>query len=181
LKTFSDEELVLAARRRGRGDEAFAALVERYAAAVRAVAQHVVRDYHVSEDIAQDVFVSAYGKLEQLRVPSLFGRWILRIARQRALQAARSRRPEVSLEAAADVVCPNSETGPNENGPDMEHLLNALMRLSEREQRLLMLRYFNGHSVAEIARITGRPVGTVTKQLSRGHARLREHLSEIMV
>jgi RNA polymerase sigma factor (sigma-70 family) len=135
-----------------------------------------VRDHHSSEDIAQDVFVAVHGKLGQLRVPSLFGRWVLRIARQRALQAVRSRRSEVSLDHAADVVCPV-----NESAADLDHLLNALMRLPEREQRLLMLRYFNGHSIAEISRITARPVGTVTKQLSRGYARLREHLSEVLI
>jgi RNA polymerase sigma factor (sigma-70 family) len=64
---------------------------------------------------------------------------------------------------------------------DTDHLSSELMRLPEREQRLLMLRYFNGHSIEEISRITGRPVGTVTKQMSRGYARLRERLSEIMV
>ena len=44
------------------------------------------------------------------------------------------------------------------------------MGLPERERRLLLLRHFDGHSVAAIAQIVGRPVGTVTKQLSRGYA-----------
>jgi len=175
LKTVSDEELVIAARR-GDGD-AFVALVTRYAAAVRAVACHVVRDHHASEDIAQDVFVMAYRRMSQLRVPSLFGRWVLQISRHRAVRAVQSRRPETSLDQAGEVACP--QTG--DSGPDMEQLLNAVMRLPERERRLIMLRYFNGHSVEQIAGITGRPMGTVTKQLSRGYARLREHLAEVLV
>jgi len=54
------------------------------------------------------------------------------------------------------------------------------MKLPERSRRLLMLRHFGGHSVADIATICGRPVGTITKQISRGYARLREQLQEVM-
>ena len=64
---------------------------------------------------------------------------------------------------------------------DSEFLLAALMALPERERRLLMLRHFGGHSVAEIGQIVGRPVGTVTKQLSRGYARLRERFAKVNV
>jgi RNA polymerase sigma-70 factor (ECF subfamily) len=60
-------------------------------------------------------------------------------------------------------------------------LLAAVMSLPERERRLLMLRHFGGYSVAEIAHIVGRPVGTVTKQLSRGYARLRERFAKVNV
>jgi RNA polymerase sigma-70 factor (ECF subfamily) len=173
VNTVSDQQLVAATLAGDRN--AFAKLVDRYAAAVRTVAFHIVRDHHASEDIAQETFVAAYKRLANLRVPSLFGRWILKIARHQAVRLIRSSRPDVSLDHAADVATsPPTET-------DTDHLLAEVMRLPEREQRLLMLRYFNGHSVEEIARITNRPVGTVTKQLSRGYARLRERLTEVLV
>ena len=56
---------------------------------------------------------------------------------------------------------------------DFEHLRNLFARLPERERLLIGLRYFDGHSVAEIAAILARSPGTVTKQLSRTIARLR--------
>jgi RNA polymerase sigma-70 factor (ECF subfamily) len=175
LTTVADESLVIAARR---GDnDAFAALVARYSAAVRAVACHVVRDHHASEDIAQDVFVTAHRRLSALRAPSLFGRWVLQIARHRAVRSVRARQKEVPLDYAAELACPSA----GDTDSDMEPLLKALMRLPERERRLMMLRFFNGNSIEEVARITGRPVGTVTKQLSRGYARLRGHLAEALV
>ena len=61
---------------------------------------------------------------------------------------------------------------------DSEFLLAALMGLPDRERQLLMLRHFGGHSVADIAQMLGWPVGTVTKQLSRGYARLREQFAQ---
>ena len=56
---------------------------------------------------------------------------------------------------------------------DHDVLLRLVSRLPDRERVLVGLRYFDGHSMAEIAEIAGRPVGTVTKQLSRAIARLR--------
>jgi RNA polymerase sigma-70 factor (ECF subfamily) len=173
VTTVSDEDLVLATRRGNR--EAFAVLARRYSAAVAAVAFHILHDHHASEDVAQETFITAYKRLPNLRVASLFGRWILKIARHQALSAGRSRQHHLSLDQATEVV----ET--SQTAADMDHLLAQVMRLPEREQRLIMLRFFNGHSVDEIARITNRSVGTVTKQLSRGYARLRERLAEVMV
>lgn len=176
MKTVSDEDLVLAARQGSR--LAFATLVSRYAAPVRSVAIHIVHDRHLCEDVAQETFVSAFQRLATLRLPSLFGRWILKIARHQAIRAGQSNRRELPLEHAAEIPCPS---GAATDASDDGHLMNEVMRLPERERRMLMLRYFNGHSVEEISRITGRPVGTVTKQLSRGYARLRQRLVEVLI
>jgi RNA polymerase sigma-70 factor (ECF subfamily) len=51
------------------------------------------------------------------------------------------------------------------------------MDLPDHEREVLLLRHFDGHDLAAIAAILSRPLGTVTKQLSRAHARLRERLS----
>jgi RNA polymerase sigma-70 factor (ECF subfamily) len=53
----------------------------------------------------------------------------------------------------------------------------ALGDLPDHEQRVLMLRYFDAQPVAGIAAITGRTIGTVTKQISRALRRLRKQLS----
>jgi RNA polymerase sigma-70 factor (ECF subfamily) len=169
----SDSQLVSAALQ---GEQAaFAMLVGRYQRAARAVAFHRIGDHHAAEDAAQEAFVAAYRKLSRLREGSLFGRWLLTIVRRQAERIARARRRDVPLEHAADVAEPEK----NRLDHDAEFLLAALMDLPERERQLLMLRHFDGHSVAAIAHIVGRPVGTVTKQLSRGHARLRERLAKV--
>jgi RNA polymerase sigma-70 factor (ECF subfamily) len=174
LTTESDETLV---GRALKGDRrAFAGLVDRYSAAVKAVAFSVVRDHHAAEDIGQDVFVHAMQRLHQLRIASLFGRWILKMTRHRAIRLGRSTRVEMPLDHAGEVA---GELG-DDTALNTGQVLDAVMRLPEREQRLVMLRYFNGHSIAEVAKITNRPVGTVTKQLSRGYARLRVMLAEVM-
>jgi RNA polymerase sigma-70 factor (ECF subfamily) len=169
----SDSQLVSSALH---GDQAaFATLVDRYQRAARAVAFHSIGDHHAAEDAAQEAFVAAYQKLASLREGSLFGRWLLTIVRHQAKRIARTRRPNVPLDDASEIVQPE-KTGLSH---DAEFLLAAVMGLPERERQLLMLRHFDGHSVADIAQMLGRPVGTVTKQLSRGYARLREWFAEV--
>jgi RNA polymerase sigma-70 factor (ECF subfamily) len=169
----SDRQLVesaLAGRR-----ASFAALVERYERAVRAAALTVLRNQHDACDAAQEAFVIAYRKLPALRRRSAFGPWLLRIARREALRLVRGRRGSVPLEAADGVASADGNGRPN---GEQERLLEAVDRLPRHERVVLMLRYFNGRSVAEIAATTGRPVGTVTKQLSRAHRRLRALLAK---
>ncbi len=59
-----------------------------------------------------------------------------------------------------------------------EHLVSVIDRLPDHERVLIGLRFFDGHSLAEIAETTARPLGTVSKQLSRAIARLRAWLEK---
>ncbi|MBN2271016.1 MAG: sigma-70 family RNA polymerase sigma factor [Sedimentisphaerales bacterium] len=155
--------------------QAFAALVERYERPVRAVALNVLRDYHRADDAAQDAFVKAYEKLPGLRKPAAFGPWLMRITRRCALDSARRipKRASLELQTAEEI-----ESRDGRLDPDKQTLLAAVARLPEAEQQVIMLRYLGSNSVNEVARIAGRSVGTVTKQLSRAHGRLRKMLKE---
>ena len=153
--------------------QAFAVLVRRYSRPVRAVALDVLRDYHSAGDAAQDAFVKAYQKLPQLRKADAFGPWLMKITRRCALSTARRRPRETALDLA--VTSPPKSTDGRLDEPK-HRLLAAVVRLPRVEKQVIMLRYFAGHSVKDTARIVGRSVGTVTKQLSRAHKRLRNIL-----
>jgi RNA polymerase sigma factor (sigma-70 family) len=59
-----------------------------------------------------------------------------------------------------------------------QHLLETIQQLPKPERQVVMLRYFGPHSVRDVADIVDRSVGTVTKQLSRAHKRLKSRLQE---
>ena len=59
-----------------------------------------------------------------------------------------------------------------------ETILKLVDRLPVSERQIVMMRYFDDLSMGEISEVTGRPVGTVTKQLSRARERLRNWLQE---
>ncbi len=166
--TQSDAELVNAVLDGKR--EAFAVLLRRYEPNVRAVCTSVLGDCHAGADASQEAFLKAYQKLGGLRKAEVFGPWLMKIARRCALDAARKAGKEVSLEPAVHAAIGGSN---GQLDDDKQELLAAVMRLGASERQVVMLRYFGGHTVKDVAGISGRSVGTVTKQLSRAHKRLR--------
>ncbi len=86
------------------------------------------------------------------------------------------RKPKITEGSLSEDMSPEQSNGRLTDAS--EQLLKAVMTLPSQEQRVVLLRYFEGHPVGDIARIIGRPIGTVTKQLSRAHARLRRQMEE---
>jgi RNA polymerase sigma-70 factor (ECF subfamily) len=151
-------------------------LLRRYERAAWVTAWKILRDYHAAQDATQNALVEAYRRLGQLRSPAYFGIWLLRITRREALRLASRRGKVLSLVWANDVAA--NETIPALT-PEGGELLLAIGRLPEHERLVVALRYLDGLAVAEVAQLTGRPVGTVTKQLSRALERLRSMFREV--
>jgi RNA polymerase sigma-70 factor, ECF subfamily len=160
--------------------ESFGALVARHEKAVWATAWRILRDEHAASDAAQEAFLHAFHHLGELREPGLFGVWLLRIARREAVRLARRRTRHVAQPLVGDVnPASNGQKSTPSLSVDSERLLAALARLPEVERLVVVLHYLEGQPVAEIARMLGRPLGTVTKQLSRAIKRLKGTLKEV--
>ena len=153
--------------------QAFAALVARYERPVRAAAVDVLGNYHSAADVSQDAFVTAYRKLNRLRRAEAFGPWLLKITRRCALDSVRRRPTETSLDTT---IAAPAESRDGQLDEDKRRLLTAVLKLPKSEKQVVMLRYFAGHSVKEVAEIVGRSLGTTTKQISRAHKRLQRIL-----
>lgn len=170
----SDRDLVRAVLA---GDQqAYAELVRRHQRAVVATAWRITGSYHCAQDVAQEAFVAAYRKLDGLRDGAAFGGWILKITQRLAFRAQR-RTPQVAALRDGDEPAARDDRPPIDDV--LQEVLLAVARLPEQERMVVALRYFEGHSVGAVAEITGRPLGTVTKQLSRAHRRLRAWLAEV--
>jgi RNA polymerase sigma-70 factor (ECF subfamily) len=154
---------------------AFAELVRCYERATMITAHSVLKDFHLAQDAAQQAFVIAYQRLDQLRDAASFGPWLLRIARRQALRLRRSRRVERIVAGSVD--CGAAET--TDWMAPYEEVVQYIARLPEHERIVVVMRYVNGRSVKDIADSTGRPVGTITKQLSRAIERLRDWLTQV--
>ena len=174
MNTQSDSTLVKAVLDGDR--EAYGCLFERYERSIQAVALAVLGDHHAAQDVVQESFITAYEKLGGLRKGSSFGPWIRKIAKHEAIQMGRGmlKRKNVMQLAMQSSVVSNDGRIDEPN----RRLLNAVMRLPKHELVVVMLRYFDGHSIKMISKITERPAGTVTMQLSRAHTRLHKWLKE---
>jgi RNA polymerase sigma-70 factor (ECF subfamily) len=153
--------------------QAFAVLVRRYERPVRAVALDVLGDYHLASDVSQEAFIKAYEQLAGLRKHEAFGPWLMKIAHRCAHDSVRQKLKETRLEMKAVALRENPDGQLDE---EKQRLLAAVVKLPRSEKQVVMLRYLDDNSVKDVADIVGRSIGTITKQLSRAHKRLRKIL-----
>ncbi len=163
-----EDEVVRSA---SRGDRAaFEELYKRYARVVHALLLARVRPSE-AEDLVQDVFISAFRKLQFLRTPAAFKGWLAAIARNRAIEFHRTARREREERAQAI-----EEPQTSQDGAFM--VLDAIRRLPEAYRETLILRLVEGMTGPEIADRTGLTPDSVRVNLFRGMKLLREELGE---
>jgi RNA polymerase sigma-70 factor, ECF subfamily len=153
----------------------YAVLVRRYERLVRAAVLQTVGDRHLADDLVQDSLLIAFESLSTLRDGERFGPWLLSIARNQAARSFRGASRRETTLADMDALVGGNDTG---LGDQSRELLELVERLPEHERIIVGLKYFGGHTASEIATITSRPIGTITKQLSRAHERLGEWLKQ---
>jgi RNA polymerase sigma-70 factor (ECF subfamily) len=161
--------------------ESFAELVSRHEKAVWATAWRILRDEHAASDAAQEASLQAFHRLKDLREPAHFGVWLLRITRREAIRLARRRSRQTAVPIGDDIDHPPRGADARSTlSLESECIVAALARLPEHERLVVVLHYLEGQSTAEIAEALGRPLGTVTKQLSRAIERLKGKLREVI-
>ena len=148
---------------------AFSRLYERYGRVVHGLLlARVARDE--VEDLVQDVFLTAWRRLGDLRDPAAFGGWIAMIARNRATDF--HRRTADFVELPDNLASPGTASGE----ADANVALAAIRSLPDAYRETLILRLVEGLSGPEIAERTGLTPGSVRVNLHRGMKMLREKL-----
>ena len=159
---------------------AFEELVDRHRAVVYRVAARVV-GREEAEDVTQETFLRAYHRLRRFRGQSAFRSWLLRIAHNTAVNAARRRRPvpvEVDTEGDAAAVAPAAREPVSalEESERRERLELKLGDLRPEHRAVLVLRDLEGMAYDEIATVTETPIGSVKGRLHRA----RQEMIDIM-
>jgi len=150
-------------------------LYVRYADDVLRYVTGFIRDHHEAEDITQNVFaklMKAIKKYEQREVP--FDAWILRVARNAALDHLRAKRAIPTEEVRL------ADTGSAQTGLDRGRALRqALEDLPEDQREVLVLRHIVGLSPVEIAGTLDKTESSVHGLHHRGRRSLRASLIEL--
>ena len=165
LDRIEDERLVLALRA---GDQdAFGRLFDRWYDRVHDLARRVTRDDALAADVAQDAFLTAWQRLDRLEDPASFGGWVLRIARNRALDLvrapaqARTRADEdmsahVDEEATTGRLAEVDDPAAVAADHEVQELVwSAAATLGERDLTALDLSLRHGLEPAEIGEVLG--------------------------
>jgi RNA polymerase sigma-70 factor (ECF subfamily) len=161
-----------------RGDQAaFAELAQRYSGKLMAVAGRLLGSRADAEDAVQRAFLQCFASARTYDARWAVSTWLYRILtnvcvdelRRRATRSTHDERSAGALAAASS----------NHQPPAAYlDLHRALLRVPREARVLLALRYVDGLSYGELARIRGISVNTVKSQLARGKSLLRAELGK---
>jgi len=167
-------DVILISRVQSGDEQAFASLYDRYSQIVYAIALRILGNTGSAEDVLQDIFMQLWRKPQAFNASrGSLPAWLAVIARHRAIDYLRHRKPETDIE---DVVLAA--------GDDLSHdaelsVLSGKARkiiatLPEEQSRLLDMAFFQGLTHSEIAEKTGEPLGTVKTRIRAGLMTIRK-------
>jgi RNA polymerase sigma-70 factor (ECF subfamily) len=172
-----DAGLVMRAvgRAKGGDESALHFLYLRYREDVRRYVDSIVRDHHDTEDVTQSVFLKLASMIhgyEPRGVP--FAAWLIRVARNAAVDCLRARR-----------MIPFEEVRVTDNGRDQamleqrESLKKALDRLPDDQREVVILRYVAGLQPRDIAEVLRKSHSAVHGLQHRGRRAMKAALEEM--
>ena len=177
LELATTAELVTAAQD---GDnEAFGALVNRFERMVQAVCWQRLRNHAEAQEAAQEVFIKAFEKLDQLHEPAAFPGWLRSIAVRQSINRSTWRPPALSVEPHAlegfggEVEAPLTSLLNRER---VDQLHEGLDRLATLDRSTLVAFYLHGQSLVEMSDEFEAPVGTIKRRLHVARKRLAKEL-----
>jgi RNA polymerase sigma-70 factor, ECF subfamily len=155
-------------------------LYDLMAAQMLACMLRILKRRALADEALQDVFVSIWQRAAQYqsgRGPARI--WLMSIARHRAIDVLRSERVDLYREAEIEQLPEHATESAGDwssAGRSAAALARCFAELSREQRRGIELAFVNGYSHADIARVTGEPLGTIKSWIRRGLASLRQCL-----
>ena len=177
IETRTVADLVRAAQRGDR--EAFGELFERYRPGIVALAMRRVRNADEAEELAQDVFIQAMQKIDQLRVPEAFGGWLRRIVHRMAINRLTRTRSAIACDPETLEATCLAVGAPDEIAQDREQaaaIRDSIDRLGALDQQTLKAFYLQSKSLIEMSDEFDAPVGTIKRRLHVARKRLAKEM-----
>jgi len=166
---FNEVQLVEAAR--NGCIESFAALYEKYHGPMVALAYSILAGRDRAEDVAQETFAIVCRDLPTLKSKDKFAAWLAGICRNLSKQMLRAARSERNLTPDEHIVPAQDRTDERS-----EAIHQAVWSLREAERELIVLRYFDGFSQAQISSVLGISPQAVNGKLVRAKRKIAEYL-----
>ena len=180
-KTSEESDLV---RRIQAGDEiAFRAIVDRYQSKVFSIIYGVLRNHNDAEDISQQVFSKIYFSIRNFDFRSSLLTWIYKITVNECYDYLRKKRVRKlvyesdfseddaqRMEASDPAIDPGAPMDTQLANRDM--VAKLLSKVSQEDRSLIMLKEVEGHSVEELAQMTGLNENTIKVKLFRTRQKL---------
>jgi len=179
----NSEEAALVRRVQARDEMAFREIVERYQSKVFSIIFGILRNHNDAEDIAQQVFSKIYFSIRNFDFRSSLLTWIYKITVNECYDYLRKKRVRklvyesdfseedaLRMEASDPAVDPSTPVDTKLAQQDL--LVKLLARVSEEDRSLILLKEVEGHSVEELAAMTGLNENTIKVKLFRTRQKL---------
>lgn len=178
---WSDEALVEAIVLRGSRHH-FSTLMARYKDKVYRIALSLLGPsrHAEAEDVAQEVFIRLYERLESFRGDSRFSTWLYRLAINTGIdhQRREKRHRAIGLDEAPEQTSPDSAIRSIEQSRQSAYVRKAVESLPDTQRMMVHLFYWLGFKIREIAEVMDCPEGTVKVYLQRARMQLAGLLGE---
>ena len=163
---------------------AFEKLVLRYQNLITSLAFSQTGDLQRSEDIAQQAFLTAWEKREELKDPKRFGGWLRSITKNLTFNSNRKKnlldRSAQGLEAHLEPIVSDEPQQSMATAEQQKLLWASLKNIPEDYREPLVLFYREEKSVAQVAELMGLSVDAVKQRLSRGRAMLKSEVEQFV-
>jgi len=176
-RTDEVDDAALAVRASKGESAAFGLLYDKHVDAIYRYVYYRVRDDAEAEDLTSDVFMRALRAMPRYEPRQAFLAWLYRIARNAVIDRARRGNRQVSFEDALEHPMADQILDPDEQilaTSDNATLRGALAQLTPLQQEVIVLRFLEGYSTHEIARIVGKREGTIRGIQFRAIGALRQ-------
>ena len=149
----------------GKGFEAF---VREHQRMVHAIARQYVKDDSAADDVAQEAFIRAYRGLGGLREKGHVKTWLYSLTRNAAIDWLRAhKRRHVSIDDAGIDVEEVKEKAAPDGTAEMDAVMKAVQSLRADYREIILMRYIEKLSYAQIAEALGMTIGAVGEKLHR--------------
>lgn len=154
-------------------------LMDRHGEAVYRYCRTQLRDDTLAEDVHQQVFISAFKSLGKFERNSTLRTWLFGITRHRVLDAVKLRdRAKAHIESGSDDAEDVADPAPSlddqlDDGRLREALKHCVQQLAAPVREAVLLRYQQGFTFEEMAKICDDKPGTLQAQVSRALPKLR--------
>ncbi len=162
--------------------DVFGTLVDRYQDQMLAYVKYMGFGADEACDVVQDAFVRAFRHLGRCGEPDRFAGWLFKIVRNlcRTVGSRNSRRRSESLEQHSSTLA-SELPGPDERAEAnwaKARVRAALDTVPSHQREALVLMYLQGHSVSEVAELTGASRSAIKMRLKRGREALKQELAD---
>ncbi len=179
--TYQDDAYYIAAIKQG-DTNAFATLVDKHKSMVYSICVKIVNKPEVAEEVAQDVFVKVFQKLNDFREEAKFSTWLYRIAYNAAISVVRKKRMETS--AIDDYVFDNfsvddaqEKLQQMEKEQQLDRMHKAMEQLKPKDALMIQMFYLKDMNVKQIGEVMAISEANVKVKLHRVRKKLYELMS----